>query len=87
MQKIENTSKLLHYLSDPVLSFNQNGVVTYQNNTARNLSQSTELRVGDQLRVPLFEFIQFKKNKLNNKPNTFSNKPSTNICCPDVAAT
>lgn len=70
MHNIENTSKLLHYLSDPVLSFNQNGMVTYQNNTARNLNQSTELRIGDELSLSLFEFVQFKKSKLFHKSVT-----------------
>jgi serine phosphatase RsbU (regulator of sigma subunit) len=70
MQKIENASKLLHYLSDPVLSFDKSGLLTYQNNTARNLSQLTELKVGDELRVSLFDFLQFKKTKINDKSVT-----------------
>jgi serine phosphatase RsbU (regulator of sigma subunit) len=70
MQKVEHSSKLLHYLSDPVLSFDKNGLVTYQNNTARNLSQATELKVGDELRVPIFEYLNFKKSKINDKSLT-----------------
>lgn len=64
MDVVGNSSKILFYLNDPVLSFDTNGIVAYRNSKAENLSQLTEIRIKEELIVPIYEFIDFKRNEL-----------------------
>lgn len=64
MELVGATNKLLFYLNDPIVSFDQNGVVVYRNQKAKNLSQLTEVRIKDELIVSIFEFIDLKREEI-----------------------
>lgn len=64
MELVGAANKLLFYLNDPVVSFDQNGVVVYRNQKAKNLSQLTEVRIKEELIVSIFEFIDLKRTEI-----------------------
>ncbi len=66
MELIGAANKLLFYLNDPIVSFDQNGVVVYRNQKAKNLSQLTEVRIKEELIVSIFEFIDLKRNEIES---------------------
>lgn len=66
MEVIEDSSKILYYLNDPIVSFDTNGIVSYRNSKAKNLNQLTEVRTDEGNTKSVFEFVQSKKTELKN---------------------